>query len=200
MAYATLAQVRDYLDLSDTSDDALLNDLIDRAEKFVDEYVGFAFEPSDTSEVRSFSTGEDVEGNWLYFDKPIAAITVVKNNADAATPDTVVSSNYITAPRNETPYYAIKLLESAGLEWTYTNDPETGITVQGEWVYSSSAPMDITDATVRLVKWKYRQREGQGETDRPLLTGDGVTILPSQVPSDVLNILNRYRSWNVGFR
>lgn len=198
MAYATSAQVKTYIDLSSDTDDALIGDLITRATSVIDEYCGFAFEPADTDEVRSFGL-DDAEGAYLYFDKPLAAVMAVTNNADASSPSTVASSNYITLPRNETPYYAVKLLSSAGIEWTYTNDPESAITVQGSWCYSVTVPSDIQHAAVRLVSWMYRKRESQDSTDRPLLTGDGVTILPSQLPSDVTSILKRYRSWNTGF-
>lgn len=200
MAYTTLAEVKTYLDITSSDDDTLISDLISSAQTAIDEYVGFAFEPSDTTEQRAFSVSEDTEGRWLFFDSPAAAITTVLNDADAASPDTVAASDYVTVPRNSTPYYAIKLLENSGVIWTYSNDPETGIAVTADWAYSATPPDDINYAARRLVAFMYRKRESQDNTDRPLLTGDGVTILPSQVPSDIKTILNRYRQWNVGFR
>lgn len=197
MTYTTLAQVKTYLDVSSSCDDALLGDLVARVDTVIDEYVGFALS-TDTDSTRSFGIA-DTRGAYLYFDQKIAAITTVVNNADASSPDTVVSSNYITFPRNETPYEAIKLLQSAGVEWTYTNDPENAIQVTGKWAWSDTTPQDVEHAAARLVSWFYRQRESQGQLDRPLLTGDGVTILPSQIPDDVRSILDRYRATDGAF-
>jgi len=48
-------------------------------------------------------------------------------------------------------------------------------------------------ATTRLAAFLYRQKDSNADLDRPLLTGDGVTIMPSSLPHDVRQILDPYR-------
>lgn len=191
MAYATTALVKTYLDITGSGDDTLIGTLIDRAQKIIEESVGFVFEGSNAN--RSFDVDKDTDGEMLFFDTWCASINTVTNNADASSPETITSSKYITLPRNAGPYYGIRLLASANTDWTYTTDPEAGITINGVWAYSASAPNDIVHATIRLAGWLYRQRESSGEGDRPLIV-EGVTILPSQLPHDVREIVSRYQS------
>jgi len=57
---------------------------------------------------------------------------------------------------------------------------------------NTTAPVDIVHATLRLALWYYRQRDSSTDMDRPMLA-EGVTILPSMIPADVVAILDAYR-------
>ena len=94
-------------------------------------------------------------------------------------------------PRNETPYYGIKISATSNNSWEYTNDPENGIKITGRWGYSIDPPDDIQQATLRLASFYYRQK------DQPLFdvttVEAGVTISPQGMPIDVKVLLSKYR-------
>lgn len=192
MAYTTAALLKTYLGVTGSGDDTLLTALIARAQSAIDHYTGRTFEASaDTT--RKFTVGVDTDGRMLYFDEDCAAITTVKTNADDGSGGTTIASTeYVTHPRNRTPYHAIDLLSSSSNSWTYTTDPEAGITVAGKWAYSTTAPDDIVHACIRLAGYYYRQKDA-GVFDTTAIPDMGVIQVPQGIPRDVQLILNPYR-------
>lgn len=194
MAYTDATTVKAYLEIESENedDDALIEELIERAQAVIEEETHRKFEAEGTATTRTFGL-DRVDGGMLIFDTDICEITEVTNRADAASPETIPASAYVTLPRNETPYYAIRLKVSSDYTWDYEDDPEDAIEVTGYWAYSKTPPPDIVQATVRLVAWLYRQRaDNSGDTDRPLLA-DGVWIMPSRLPADVRDIVDNYK-------
>lgn len=190
--YITLQNLKDYADFGTSTDDSLLNDLISRAESIIESYTGRKFAASGITG-RYFDALEDVDEYTLYLDQDLAGITVIVNGDG-----TEISSNeYVTEPRNETPYYGIKIKASTCKYWTYSIDPENSILVSGYWGYSQTPPEDIQHATIRLASWLYNQRETSLDADRPMVTPEGVTILPAKLPTDILTILNKYKKVHV---
>lgn len=190
MAYATAAQLKTYLGITSSGDDSLLSDLIDRAQAIIEQYTRRTFEAAADS-TRYFDAAEDVDGATLLLDEDLCAITSIINGDGVA----VASGEYVTEPRNETPYYAIRLLSSSNKAWEYTDDgdPENAISITGRWAYSTTPPNDIVHATIRLAAFLYRQKESNADIDRPITTADGGMILPSAIPADVRALLDRYR-------
>lgn len=190
MAYASLSEIKEYLGISASSDDSLLTDMLTRAQAIIEAGTGRLFEASSHTQ-RFFDALADVEGLTLFLDHDLAALNTITNGDAGAT--TITSAQYVTEPRNETPFYAIRLLESAGVSWAYAADPENAITISGKWAYAESAPADIVQATIRLAAFLYRQKESNADVDRPLQLADGSVVLPSGLPRDVLAIIRRYR-------
>ena len=196
--YATTSDFHQFqaLDDSDTADDALIAQLLTRAQALIETETRRLFEASaDTT--RYFSVLEDTDWMWLLLDHDLCAITSIDTGDGNvyATSDYHVSDGtllWVTEPANSTPIHAIKLLQSSGLVWTYTTDPENAIAVTGRWAYSTTAPADIVHATVRLAVWLYHQRDAGGEGDRPVITADGSVVLPSRLPADVADICSNY--------
>jgi hypothetical protein len=193
MAYTTAAEVRSYLVTTSAVHDTLLTALIARVQQRIDSYVGFSFEAAaDTTrtfDARSIYKGGHLDGRELVFDTWCCQLTSVTNGDGTV----IASTYYVTEPRNRTPFYSIKLLSSSGYAWESDSngDPEGAISLVGRWAYSTTPPDDIKHAAIRLVTWVYHQRSNQTETDRPLLA-EGVLIMPSQLPRDVLDILDGY--------
>ena len=197
MSYTTPTLVKAYVGATGTSDDALIDDLITAADGYIDSFTQRTFDGTGTS-ARSFAVGEDTEGPTLTFDEDAAYISSIVNKADSDSgTEAVTSADYVTIPRNKTPYRGVKLLASSNKVWGFEDDPETGITVTASWRYGTSAPAAIAEAARRLVVFLYRQKDSSADIDRPLLTGDGVTILPSMVPADVKQVLEVYRKKHI---
>lgn len=192
MAYVTTAVLKDYLGVSGGGDDALLDALIVRAQAIIDAYCHRTFEASSNTS-RTFDTVRDVGGDYdeiLYLDEDLASISSITNGDGT----TVTAAQYVTEPRNRTPYYAIRLRASSNVTWEYdsNDDPEDAITVTGRWAYSTTAPADIVQVCVRLAGYLYQQKDNAAELDRPIIAGNS-TILPSRLPSDLADMLAPYR-------
>jgi len=151
--------------------------------------AGTAVGSSDSYVTRYFDAFLDVDDSTLWLDKECCEIGSITNGDS----NSIASSDYVTEPRNDTPFYAIKLLTSSSINWTYSVDPENAIQVAGIWAYSKTVPDDIKHICLRLTKWLEDQRKTEGELDRPLLTGSGEVILPMRLPADVLTVLDMYR-------
>ena len=185
MAYVTAAQVKDYLGITTIGvDDNLIADLITRAEGLVDAYTGRKFSAVNSTLYfdDSFTNGSDLN-LWGY-----DLLTVTKlTNGDGVE---VTSSDYRLFPRNDSPKWLIRLDESQS--WSFP-DGDSEISVAGTWGYSATAPADIQHACVRLAAFLYRQKDNSADIDRPMITGDGVTIMPTNLPADVTRLLDRYK-------
>jgi len=194
MAYTTASELKTYAGITEVVHDTLLASLIARAQATIDAYVGFSFEAAADStryfDAASVRAGGHVDGRLLTFDTWCCSITSVTNGDG----DTVAATYYVTEPRNGSRYYGIKLLASSGLSWESQSDgdAEKAITVVGKFAWSTTAPADIVHATLRLSLWYYRQRDSSTDLDRPMLA-EGVTILPSMIPADVMRILDQYK-------
>ncbi len=190
MTYCTVADVKQYLDIEGGGDDALLGDLIDRAQKAIDSKTRRTFEDPGADDTREFTVGVDTNGLELLFDEDIYTITSVVTDADGDA-DTIPSTAYVTMPRNKTPYYGIKILSSTIYFWDYTDDPETGIEITGRWAYSSEAPDDIVQACARWAAYLYKQRDSQ-VFDVTAIPSAGVIEIPKGIPADVKILLDPY--------
>lgn len=192
MSYATTQLLRTYLDVDAAADDTLLLALIVRAQKAIESYCGRVFEASADS-TRKFTVGVDTDGRWLYLDEDLASITSVVTNADADSPTTLTANtDYITHPRNRTPYHAIEITTSSSYDWTYSDDPTSGVTVTGKWAWSTSAPNDIVHACIRLAAYYYKQKDA-GVLDTTAIPEAGIIQVPQGMPRDVQMILAAYR-------
>lgn len=187
MAYASLTDLKAYLGISvsEESDDALLTDLLSRAEKIIDGRTGRKFEAA--TETRYFSS-DDTDGPYLnLWNADLLTVTKLTNGDG----NEITSANYKLLPRNSSPKWLIQLHEDQA--WNF-DDSDSEITVAGTWGYSATAPADIEHATIRLAAFMYRQKDTSADVDRPLVTGDGVTVMPSALPSDVEKIVRRYEA------
>jgi len=187
MSYCSVEDVLTYGDIASSADDPLLLELIDRAQKIIEKHTARIFEASANT-ARTFDAVRDVEKRTLYLDQDLASLNSVTNGDGNA----IATSVIVTEPRNRTPYFALTIRSDQTTSWTYNDYPENAISISGKWAYSTTAPDDIVQATVRLATFLYRQRESHESLDRPLLTGDGVTILPVHLPADVLQLLKPY--------
>ena len=189
MAYCGVEELKEYLGVTGATDDAMLLTLLAASQRTIDSYCARTFEATADT-VRTFDSQRDVDGYTLTVDSDLCAITSIVNGDGT----TISNSHYVTEPRNETPYYAIRLKASAGKVWTSTvsGDSENAITVTGKWAYSTSAPSDIAHVCKRLAAYIYRQKDNAGDLDRAVIAGNS-TILPAQIPSDIRLMLAPYR-------
>jgi len=184
MGYATLSELKSYLGIDVTTDDFLLAQFLELAQGVIDGYCGRTFEA--VTATKYFTSG-DVDGRFLLlWGEDLLTVTTLTNGDGVA----ISSANYRLEPRNETRKYGIRLDNDT--DWEFT-DTDSEIAVAGTWGWSISAPGDIKHACIRLAAFMYRQKDTSSDIDRALVTGDGVTIMPSSIPADVKAILSTYR-------
>ncbi len=187
MAYATLDQLKEYLDVTDTANDALLTRLLDAATAEVERWTGRVFQ-ADADSTRKFHAVEDtdVDRVWLHLDRDLAAITSVVNGDG-----TDITADIVPFPPDP-PHSALRIRISSTARWTYTTAPEEAIAVTGRWAYSVTPPADVVQATIRLAAYAYRQRDAQ-VFDVTAAPGQGVIVVPRGFPADVRVLLAPYR-------
>ena len=203
MAYVLTSDVIQYGDFdtdftSDNADYDWLAGLISKATAIIETYTGRVFEA--TSDTRYFDAVEDVTGLTLLLDEDLAVADTdtIVTNGDAAV---FTSDHYVTEPRNETPYDAIKLKGSTGYAWDLDSDgdAENAISIAGVWGYSETPPEDIKHATIKLVRLMYKQRSGELDSVSPVVTPQGILVMPPGFPRDILLILDKYKIVRMAF-
>ena len=132
--YATLADYKAYSTArnqtasTDTTDDGVITDLLEKASRDLDDMTGRQFYPM--VETRLFDTPGDAT---LWLDGDLLAITTL-TNGDATV---ITTANYVLRPNNHTPYFAVVLKGDSSVDWEADsdNDTEQVISVLGWWGY-----------------------------------------------------------------
>lgn len=187
MAYAMLTDLRTYLGLDGTTDDDLLRDCLSRATTAIDSYTGRTF-AATTATTRYIDLEPGYHCRTLIFHDDCCQITSVVNGDGV----TVATSEYVTLPRNETPYYGVRLLGSSGKCWTYDTDPEGAVQITGYWAWSRVPPDDVVQACLRYAAWLYRLKDA-AVFDVSYIPEQGTITVPSGMPKDVGLLLVPYR-------
>ncbi len=103
----------------------------------------------------------------------------------------ITSDKYVLEPRNAPtfgqPYYAIRILQSAGAMWVWPVDG--WVQVVGEWAFSSEADDEIVGACLRLAEWFYRSRAPLTTTS--IFDGSVQKETPEGFPTEVLVLLDQ---------
>lgn len=183
MVYADLSQVKAYMGISTSTDDALLTSMISRAEGLIDAYTDRHF--AAVTETHYYTSEDVYDNDLLMFGDDLLSVTKLINGDGVEIP----SANIKLLPRNTLPKWGIHL--NSGFSWSFL-DSDSEIAVTGTWGYSETPPADIEHACVRLTAFMYRQKDTSADIDRPIVTGDGVTLMPTNLPSDVTRLLDRY--------
>jgi len=186
--YATLAQLKTYLNITSNSDDALLTDLLTRATAIIEQMTRTTFAAPATT-ARKFSREEMLWDGILqrdYLVLPsgvyIAQLVGATDGDNVAVPLSEIDKHPIDAP-----YTTLARWDK---RWCSASQQAT---ITARWGYSITPPADIVHATIRLAAWLYRQRGTANDPDRPTVADGGLVLLPSALPDDIRVILESYR-------
>lgn len=184
MSYATLADLKAYLDISSASDDALLTALLQRATALIDRRTGLTFSASvdTTRTLAPLYTNERtlwLPARWML----AQPATTILTPAGVSVPASAVRYQ-----PPEPPYVAIRLIDSA-YSWC---DGTGDISITGRWGWSVTPPEDIVHAAIRLAAWLYRQRSASSDLERPTVADGGLVVLPMRLPRDIEQLLASY--------
>jgi len=188
MSYAHLGALKVYLGIgaTTTDDDTLLQDLLDRATKAIENHCGRRF--SANTETRYYEY-DAVDGCYLYLDEDLISVTTLTNGDSSST--TIASTEYWLWPRNSgPPYYAIRLKTDSDYSWEV--DTDYMISVAGSWGWSITPPEDITQACIRLGAYFYAQKDVP-VFETTVFPDSGIVSVPTGMPVDVKQLLQPYR-------
>ena len=132
-SYCSLADLKSYLNITTSTDDVLLQLILDAATNRIDDSTGRTFQAAGDS-VRYFDPSRDVIRGELWLDEDLAYITSVVNG-DAV----IITADVYTQGRNNSPYYALGFKTSSSKTWTYTTDYQNAIAITGRWAYMERA-------------------------------------------------------------
>jgi hypothetical protein len=187
MAYVTTASIKQWLEITTSTDDTVIAEAILDAQAFIEEQTGRVFEASaDTT--RYFDPVCDANGRTLNLDYDLLSITTLTNGDTEVIPSTA----YTLQPANSQPYRQIVLKASQGYTWQYVTDHENAISVLGRWAYSLTVPQAIERIARELACYFYRKRGPTADADRPIMTGDGGVLMPNEIPSNARRSLRAY--------
>jgi hypothetical protein len=93
MAYCGVDELKEYLGVTGTADDAMLLTLLAAAQRTIDSYCARTFEATADT-VRTFDSQRDVDGYTLTVDSDLCAITSIVNGDGT----TISNSHYVTDP------------------------------------------------------------------------------------------------------
>ena len=174
MSYATLAQIKQYLGITGTSEDALLTRLRDAASAAIDRYTGRRFTASTaTKKIRREHIVRDV----FFLPDDLRALTQVVTDEG----DTLLPSDFVPFD----PPTRLLRIKADSPSWSieYTAD------VTGQWGFTAAPPDDIVQTCVRLASWMYRSKDAQIFD----VTGqESLNTLSTRLPTDIAKMLDPY--------
>ena len=198
MSYISLVNIKEYLGVKTDTDDKLLESLRDEAEAYINRTTNRIFEADSGDSTRYYTPGVHTRGVTLYLDEDLSEITTVLNGDSVE----ITSAQYTYEPFNRTqggetvPIQEISILASSGKSWQHDGtDPERTISVAGKWGYAlnGATPDNIKSIMKRLVSWNYYQAQNKGtELDRPIVSPEGILLVPLAIPEDVRDKLKPY--------
>lgn len=192
MAYVTAAQLRAYMRITSTDDDALLGSAAAQAQRYIEAKTNRLFEAAaDTTRkftpVMSWNGGDLTDLRTLSFDDDLCTLTSITNGDGSA----INLAKVELLPLNRRPAYAVTLIDS-DIDWTYTGSSPVGkVLVTGRWAYSLTAPSDIYEATLSLAEHLYKSPDASAYT-QAVMSSDGVPQMPPGIPSRVNKVIATY--------
>lgn len=188
MAYCTLDDVKEYLSITETTDDALIEQSILAAKAAIDRYCGTIFDVSTDSTQHYDCRSSLISGRSLHLGREIlaAAPTTVEVGGVDVTDAVKV---YGTAP-----YWQLVLSGVSGYSWRDSSDedPEDAIAITGKWGYSTTPPDDVKQAAIIWSAHLYQIKDAAPDGSIALSTREQQQRVVA-IPENVQALLNPYR-------
>ena len=197
-AYATLAEYKAYdtvrggTSKADVNDDAVIEDLLEQASRYLDGATGRRFWKNTVDETRYYSP---TDSSRLYIDDLAEAPTTIKSDYghDRTYSQTLSSSDYDLEPENAAlkgmPYTYLELAPFSG---EYFATTRKGVQITGKFGFPS-VPDDVKEACLGITQNVYRGRSGQSSPGDMTVTVAGVVIRPQDVSAIAQKTIEKYR-------
>lgn len=196
--YATLAQIKNYLSISDTTDNDLLEDLVESASRSIDRIANRRFYADTTASARTYRAFSNV---FVYTDDISTTTSLVVKTDEGGdgtfsktlTIDTDFIMDPLTAAALGRPFTQLTMVSNTQTWPIYPgltqNGLRPGVQVTAKWGWPS-VPDDIVVATLTLTADLYKRKDAPGGV---LGLGDLGVIRMSPVGRDVAQIVRVYK-------
>lgn len=201
--YATLAQLKAELQITDSDDDAVLEDTVTAASRAIDQWCGRRFYPDGSDSTRYFTRANSTTVRLHGPPTATGLVSVTTVTADVNGDGTysrtyTEGTDFYLAPRSAAadarPYDRLELLQG-GAWWPAGRER---IKIVGEFGWPTTHPREVERATIALASQFYKQlREapfGQASFD---LEG-GVLRMSRYMPGNVEMMVRPYRRVTAG--
>jgi hypothetical protein len=196
--YATLTQIKNYLSISDNTDNDLLEDLIESASRSIDRIANRRFYADSSASARLYRAYSDV---FVYTDdisSTTGLVVAVDENGNGTYSKTLtLNTDFIMDPLTAAalgrPFTQLTMVSNTE-SWPIfpgltQNGLRPGVQVTAKWGWPS-VPDDITVATLTLTADQYKRKDAPGGV---LGLGDLGVIRMSPVGRDVAQIVRAYK-------
>lgn len=193
--YTTLQAIKDHKDIAsvDAADDAIIEDLIEAASRYIDGVCGRRFYSTALDETRTFTA---YSGAQVMTDD-IVSVTTLKTDEDGdrTYEITWALTDYDLLPENAAldghPYTYLNIAPLG--QHTFPLQRK-GVQIVGKFGYcaTGSHPTDIELACRLITLNTYQNRYGQSNQGAATITGAGVVITPSDIPSTAIALIKPY--------
>jgi len=196
--YATLTQIKNYLSISDNTDNDLLEDLIESASRSIDRIANRRFYADSSASARLYRAYSDV---FVYTDDistTTGLVVAIDENGNGTYSKTLtLNTDFIMDPLTASalgrPFTQLTMVSNTE-SWPIfpgltQNGLRPGVQVTAKWGWPS-VPDDITVATLTLTADQYKRKDAPGGV---LGLGDLGVIRMSPVGRDVAQIVRAYK-------
>jgi len=192
MAYVEVTELRDYLDISITTDDPLLGMAIGAAQSYIESQTNRIFEAETDTRYYDRSALDRCDSRLLnLFNDDLLTVTTLTNGDSDGT--AIASTKYWLVPRNEgPPYHGVLLKTDIADYWTW--DTDYWVSIAGTWGYSTTPPDDIRRATIALAAYLFRSKDAQ-VFETTAIVESGAIAIPQGIPATVDRIIRRYKRY-----
>lgn len=168
--YCTRESVKAALGVSGAGVDGRIDRNIESASESIEKLTGRVFIP--VTAIRYYPWPQ-IAGNSLklFLDEDLLAVTLLRSEAQDASPTTIASTDYFLEPVNDPPYQRIEIDLSSSSSFNAGDTSQRSIAVTGRWGYS-----EATKAAGALAEALDASETGVDVTDASLI-GVGDTIL-----------------------
>lgn len=181
---ASLQEVKDYLGITDNSQDTLLTSLLESADALVKSYTGRDFEEQTYTHL--FNWKGELE--FLLKQYPVSVLTSFQYNTGSfSTPSWTDFDQDSYKPDPET-----------GIVWSMFNIPKWIQNIRAvytAWYTAEDMPGDIKNAVIKLTATYYNWSKSDGIKSESV---DWASLVYDKtmdwIPSDILLVLNRYKN------
>jgi len=190
MSYIEVGELKDYLGITETTDDALIGDAIADAVDYIERETHRVFTATTLTKYYGREALDPCNSKLLHLDDDLLTITTLTNGDSSST--AITSADYTLLPRNSTPYHAILLTTNGSSYWQF--DTDYWVSVAGTWGYTATPPGDIKRATTVLAAYYYHQKDSQ-VFDTTAIPEAGVITIPAGIPATVTRIIGKYTEY-----
>ena len=196
--YATLNEIKAYLSISDSTDDTLLEDLIESASRSIDRIANRRFYLDATASARLYRAYSDI---FVYTDDigttTGLVVAIDENGNGTYSKQLTLNTDYIldplTAPSLNRPYTQLTMVSNTEM-WPIfpgltQNGLRPGVQVTAKWGWPS-VPSDINMACLILSADLYKRKDAPGGI---LGLGDLGVVRMSPLGRDVTAMVRAYK-------